>query len=457
MDLTRGELWRKLVHIAVGALAFLLRDLPWWAAVAVAAAAALVSWCILPRLGGLGLRRDSEIAGLTHGLQLYPAAVLALVLVFPGERRWMAAALWALLACGDGMATLVGRTFAGARLPWNDAKTWAGSLAYALFGAVAASLLAAWTLGLPVAAALSPRMLGVTLPLAGLCALVESAPATLDDNITVPLAGALLLPLLAEADWGLLANRLTLGALVGAVFAAGAVAVAGRLAGALDEAGAASALLIGALAVLGVGPAALATLLVFAASASAATRLGFRGKAVRGIAEERGGRRGWRHAWANGGVAALLAVLAGASSGETRSLLVVAFAASLAAGAADTCSSEVGKAFGHSTVSLASLRAVPAGSVGGVSAVGTLAGALAAAVVAIVGAALGLYPAPAALLVAAAGTLGSLAESLLGAAAERRGWLGRHLRNVFNTAVGAWLAMGLARLVPAASSTAAVQ
>jgi uncharacterized protein (TIGR00297 family) len=457
MALTRGELWRKLVHVAAGALAFLLRDLPWWAAVAMAAWAALFSCWILPRLGGLGLRRDSEIAGLTHGIQLYPAAVLALVVAFPGERRWMAAALWALLACGDGMAALVGRTVAGPRLPWNDAKTWSGSLGYVLFGAAAASLLAGWTLGLPAAAALSPRMLGVTLPLAGLCALVESAPTTLDDNLTVPLAGALLLPLLAEADWRLLADRLTGEAVAGALLAAGAVAVVARLAGALDDAGAASALLIGAMAVLGIGQVGLAMLLVFAASASGATRHGFRGKAVRGLAEERGGRRGWRHAWANGGVAALLALLAGASSGETRSLLVLAFAASLAAGAADTCSSEVGKAFGRATVSLASLRAVPAGSVGGVSAVGTSAGALAAAVVAVVGTALDLYPARAALLVAAAGTLGSLAESLVGAAAERRGWLGHHLRNVFNTAVGAWLAMGLARLVPAASSTTAVQ
>lgn len=455
MALTRDELWRKLVHAAAGTLAFLLRDLPWWAAVALAGSALFFNWQILPRLGGLGLWRDSEVAGRTRGILLYPAAVLALVLAFPGERRWMAAALWALLACGDGMAALVGQALGGPRLPWNEAKTWSGSLAYVLFGAVGASVLTAWTLGLPSAAALSPRTLGVTLPLALLCALVESAPTTLDDNVTVPLVGAFVLPLLAEADWRLLADLLTGDAVLAALFTSCAVAVAAWLVGALDGAGAASAFFIGMLATLGLGLAGLATLLAFATAGSAATRLGFRSKARRGIAEERGGRRGWRHAWANGGVAALLALLAGASSGETRSLLVVAFAASLAAGAADTCSSEVGKAFGRATVSLASLRAVPAGSVGGVSAAGTSAGALAAAVVALVGAALDLYPARAALLVAAAGTLGSLAESLVGAAAERRGWLGHHLRNVFNTAVGALLALILTRLVPAAFSTAA--
>ena len=42
--------------------------------------------------------------------------------------------------------------------------------------------------------------------LAAFCALVESLPTTLDDNVTVPLATALTLPLLAAAEPVLLAS-----------------------------------------------------------------------------------------------------------------------------------------------------------------------------------------------------------------------------------------------------------
>jgi uncharacterized membrane protein len=48
--------------------------------------------------------------------------------------------------------------------------------------------------------------------------------------------------------------------------------------------------------------------------------------------------------------------------------------------------------------------------------------------------------------VAVAGLLGSLAESLLGTVAERRGWLDNDLLNALNTAIGAALVTVFARL-----------
>jgi uncharacterized membrane protein len=65
--------------------------------------------------------------------------------------------------------------------------------------------------------------------------------------------------------------------------------------------------------------------------------------------------------------------------------------------------------------------------------------------VASLGAVLGLYTGPAAGLVAIAGLLGSLAESVIGTVAERRGWLDNDLLNALNTAIGGALAAGLAR------------
>ena len=121
-------------------------------------------------------------------------------------------------------------------------------------------------------------------------------------------------------------------------------------------------------------------------------------------------------------------------------------AAAVATAAADTCSSEVGKAYGRRTFLITSLRAVPPGTEGAISLEGTLGGLLGALMVAAVGAALGVYSWPLAALVTLAGLLGSLAESVIGTVAERRGWLDNNLLNALNTAIGAAFAVLLVGL-----------
>ena len=100
-------------------------------------------------------------------------------------------------------------------------------------------------------------------------------------------------------------------------------------------------------------------------------------------------------------------------------------------------SSEVGKAYGRRTFLITTLRPVPPGTEGAISLEGTLGGFVGGALVAAVGAAGALYSWPAAGLVALAGLLGSLAESVIGTVAERNGWLDNDLLNALNTALGA--------------------
>ncbi len=448
MALTAAELKRKIVHIGVGGFAFLLRDLPWWGAIALAVSAFLHNWLLLPRYGGKKLWRDPEHAqGYPLGILLYPLAVLALVLVFPGEGRWMAAAVWGLLAFGDGMATIAGQLLGGPKLPWNARKGWAGFLAFVAFGMLGAGALAAWTLGLPLASALSPEILAISLPLAVLGALAESAPTTLDDNLTVPLVGGVAIALLAEADPARLLADPELGtkALLGLAIN-GAFAALAFFAHSIDVFGALSAIVIGVAITAPLGLPGLAVMVAFFVIGSAVTKLGYEIKAARGIAQERGGARGWRNAWANGGVPAFLALLAGLTPGGLRELLVLAYAASVATAAADTCSSEVGTVYGRRTFLITTFRPVPPGTEGAVSLEGTLGGLLGGFVVAAVGAATGLYGWPAAIVVGFSGLLGSLAESVIGTVAERRGWLNNDQLNALNTALGAGFASLLARV-----------
>ncbi len=446
MPLSSGEIGRKVVHMGVGAFALLLRYLTWPEAAGLAVAAFLFNWQVLPRVGGRRFWREADHgAGYPIGILLYPLSVLALLLALR-EDKWMVAAVWGLLAVGDGMASLVGQAVGGPPLPWNARKRWAGLVAFVVFGGAAAALLAVWTLAMPLRAALSPWILTVVVPLTLLCAAVESVPTTLDDNLTVPLVGGIAVMLLSRADPTILfgdpglPRRLALGLAVNA-----AIATVAWLARSIDVAGALSAVVIGTLITAGLGLAGLAVMIVFFVVGTVATRTGYGKKAERGIAQDKGGARGWRNAWANGGVPAALALLAGLAAPDERALLALAYAAAVATAGADTCSSEIGKAFGRRTFLITTLRTVPPGTEGAISLEGTAAGLLGGIVIGSVGAVCGLYGASVAALVAAAGLLGSLAESVLGTVAERRGWLDNDLLNAVNTAIGAALAVLMAR------------
>ena len=449
--MSRGELLRKIVHVGCGGFAFLLRDLSPPQASALAVSAFLFNWQVLPRMGGRTLWRSADHAqGFPRGILLYPLSVLALILYF-WSSLWMAAALWGVLAFGDGSASLVGQTVGGPRLPWNRDKGWAGFAAFIVFGTLGAACLIAWTSRLPLDpfAWHAPRTFGVAFVTTLLCALVESLPTTLDDNFTVPLIGALVLPLVAQADPSLWASdpgfpgRVFLGLGLNLAVALGAMA-----AGSIDLGGAVSAVVIGTVITAGLGVGGFAVMMAFFVLGSLATRLGYRVKAARGIAQEKGGARGWRNAWANGAVPAFLAALAGLIAVPLHDLLVLAYAAAVATAAADTCSSEVGKAYGRRTFLITSLRPVAPGTEGAVSLEGTLGGFLGGLAVAFTGVAFGLYGAREATLVGVAALLGSLAESVLGTVAERNGWMGNDLLNATNTAIGAAFVCLFARVFP---------
>ena len=125
---------------------------------------------------------------------------------------------------------------------------------------------------------------------------------------------------------------------------------------------------------------------------------------------------------------------------ETAVLLLLA---ALAEVAADTSSSEIGTAYPGKTVLITTWKSVPAGENGGISVAGTLAGAVAAALVAICALSLGIVSGSGAVLVVCAGTLGMLADSVLGAALERKGRLGNNSVNLLGTAAAIAIAATL--------------
>jgi uncharacterized protein (TIGR00297 family) len=188
----------------------------------------------------------------------------------------------------------------------------------------------------------------------------------------------------------------------------------------------------------------------YLALGSLVTRLGLAWKQRRGLAEARGGRRGPANVWGSAATGAALALLAAAVPARAAWLLA-GFAASFAAKLADTFGSEVGKRWGRTTVLITTFQAVPAGTEGAVSLEGTLASAAGSVLMTVVMALLGLISGPAVLLVVAgAGLVATLLESVVGATLQRRlPWLSNELVNALQTAVAALLAMALLHPVAA--------
>jgi uncharacterized protein (TIGR00297 family) len=429
--------------MAMGCIALSLRYLSWWQALALATTALLFNLVVLPHIGK-GLYRPSD-ARFAAGIILYPLAVLLLILCFPG-RPDIAAAAWAILAAGDGMATLAGRAVPIRALPWNADKSLGGLLAFIVCGGAAAIALAMWTA--PVVTPIPSFAFLILAPLAAACVagLVETIPVGLDDNLRVPAAAAMVLGSAAAImpDRGYLLLSLWTALLVPAA-ANAVVAIAGWVARTVTIPGAIAGFVVGTLVWAGAGWQGWVLLLCAFATAVVTTKLGGRRKALLGIAEERGGARGAGNALANTGLAAWLAMIAILTA--DRDAAHAAFVAALVAGSSDTVASEIGKAYGRRTWLVTTMKPVQAGTSGAISSEGTAAGAAAAVMLAAIAASLQLIPVALVLPIGGAAVAAAMVESVLGSTLEPRGLLNNDLLNFITTSVAAVLGVVAWRMI----------
>ena len=419
----------------------------------------LLNFFVLPRLEtGKRIARPGERVA---GLVFYPFSLALCFALFP---PFAAMGAWAAMAGGDSAASAVGRLVPLPKLAWNKDKSWAGLLA---FVAAAIPLCFIALYGCPsqqfLKRDLSPEIpFAWTLAVLAACcgAALESLAEPFDDNVRVPLGVATVLWLggsfLSFATRGLprdthvqpeqFLHALVLNGLLGlGVLICGFADIPGILAG----------ITIGVVIYFFAGPQGYLLFALFVVAGSVLSKAGLKKKQALGVAEAREGKRGIGNVAANLLVPALCCLAYPASGGNPACLL--AFAGAISAAFADTASSELGVLSKAPPVLITSWKPVAHGTNGAITPLGLVAALGASSLTAVAGLSGGFFNlilsplgrvsainlALLSGIVIAAGIMGSLMDSLLGATLEDK-WpgVGKGVVNFACTLTGAGLAAG---------------
>lgn len=131
---------RQLVHASMTLWIVALRFVTCEGAAALATAAVLLNWVVLPLTGwDRSVRREG--APWIDGVKLYPVAVLLAIVLFDLH---VAAAAWAVMGLGDAASNVAGRAWGRPPFLGRTDRSLAGTIAFVAVALPAAALANAW-------------------------------------------------------------------------------------------------------------------------------------------------------------------------------------------------------------------------------------------------------------------------------------------------------------------------
>lgn len=399
------EVTRKLVHVSVGIAVFFSPSI-FTASLPVVILAlffivvnfAAVRLDLLRGIYGTGRR--------SYGTVFYPLAFLLLVIVFWHRSPLILSLSILVLALADAAAALVGEGFRnpGIFFITSDKKSVAGSLTMfcVSFVVLFFGIRAGWS-GNAGDLVFAFSAAGAAAANATVWEAVSSRGL---DNLTVPLSVALVLSFYLLPDGRENVHQFTIGVLLGIV-----IALASFRVKALTLSGAAATFLLASVLFGFGGWKWTVPILAFFILSSALSKRRSAGKSAAEGMFEKSGTRDLAQVFANGGVAGILVVLAFIFPSVD---FFPIFLGSIAAVNADTWGTEIGLAANRPPVLITNWKRVEAGTSGGVTYPGLMAGIAGSTVIALSGLP---WTGPAIIVAAviAAGIGGSLIDSLIGA------------------------------------------
>ncbi|BAQ62422.1 hypothetical protein GM3708_2828 [Geminocystis sp. NIES-3708] len=175
---------------------------------------------------------------------------------------------------------------------------------------------------------------------------------------------------------------------------------------------------------------------------SGITRVGIAQKEAEGIAEKRSGVRGPENVWGSALIGTLCALGYVFAPVPWQQFFLIGYLASFATKLSDTCASEIGKAYGKNTFLITTFKPVPRGTEGAVSLEGTIAGFIASLAIASLGYGIGMINIIGVIICLISAFIATNLESVIGATLQTKfDWLTNEIVNVFNTFIGAIVAI----------------
>jgi uncharacterized protein (TIGR00297 family) len=263
-------------------------------------------------------------------------------------------------------------------------------------------------------------------------ALLESIIIS-EENIIIPLGSAMTMLLFYTFGFSYYVETWYLIKVLFLAFALGYLAYKVRIA---DISAMLSATLMGVVIIISSGLYWFFILLSFFLLGGVFTRYKYSYKLARGIAEGKGGVRGYKNVFSNSLAALSLSVAYGVfpSHGE---ILLAAFLGSVATATGDTLASEIGETYMGEPRMITTFKKVPAGTDGGISSLGEGAALFGASVIALLAFLFIRNDINLVTAVVAGGFIGTNIDSVFGATLQQKGYLSNNGVNLFATISGA--------------------